>query len=90
LFNPRHEPIDINLLYTDLNDLGKLINTKLREKKVKKVKSVRITTAAGVHKKTRKNTTNSKNNNTSNGKKFSFKRTPKRRKFRNPIFLSLK
>jgi len=90
LFNPRHEPIDMNLLYSDLNDLGNLINTKLREKRVKKVKSVRIATAAGVHKKTRKKTTNSKNNNTTNGKKFSFKRTPKRRKFRNPIFLSLK
>jgi serine/threonine protein kinase len=90
LFNPRHEPIDINLLYSDLNDLGNLINIKLREKRVKKVKSVRMATAAGVHKKTRKNTTNSKNNNTTNVKTFSFNRRPKRRKFRNPIFLSIK
>jgi serine/threonine protein kinase len=99
LFNPRHEPIDMELLYSDLNDLGKLINIRLREKKGKRVKmSLKMTTARGVHKKTRKNTTNNTSSNTSNNttnnkfsnKSFSFKRRPKRRKFRNPIFLSLK
>ena len=100
LFNPRHEPIDMNSLYSDLNDLGELINIKLREKSIKKsVKmSLRMATAAGVHKKTRKNTNNNANNNInknannskSNSKLFSFKRRPKRRKFRNPILLSLK
>ena len=84
LFNPRHEPIDMNLLYSDLNDLGNLINNKLREK------SVKTTTAAGIHKKTRKNKTNNRSNNKYNGKTISFKRRPKRRKFRNPIFLSIK
>ena len=46
--------------------------------------------AAGVHNKTRKNTAKNTAKNTSNGKTFSFKRKPKRRKFRNPIFLSVK
>jgi hypothetical protein len=61
-----------------------LINNKLREKNVK------TTTAAGLHKKTRKNKTNNTSNNKYNGKTISFKRRPKRRKFRNPIFLSIK
>jgi len=92
LFNPRHEPIDMNLLYSDLNDLGNLISIKLREKMVKNTKrslkmSLKMSSkAAGVHKRTRKNTTNNKYN----GNTFSFKRRPKRRKFRNPFFLLLK
>jgi serine/threonine protein kinase len=94
LFNPRHTPIDMNMLYSDLNDLGNLINIKLRGKRFKNIKSVKMATAAGIHKKTRKNARNNainnantiNNINTNNGKTFSFKRRPKRRKFRNPIF----
>jgi len=92
LFNPRHTPIDMKILYSDLNDLGNLINNKLREKRFKK-HTVSLK-ASGVHKKTRKNTNTNTNTNTNinkySGKTFSFKRRPKRRKFRNPIFLSLK
>lgn len=88
LFNPRHTPIDMKILYSDLNDLGNLINNKLREKKLKK-QTVSLK-ASGVHKKTRKNTNTNANINKYSGKTFSFKRRPKRRKFRNPIFLSLK
>lgn len=91
LFNPRHEPIDLNLLYSDLNDLGNLIHNKLKETGIKSVKNTKMTPkAAGLHKKTRKNKTNNTSNNKYNGKTFSFKRRPKRRKFRNPIFLSIK
>ena len=90
LFNPRHTPIDMKILYSDLNDLGNLINNKLRGKRFKNIKSVKMVTAAGIHKKTRKNTNANTNTNINNGKIFSFKRRPKRRKFRNPIFLSLK
>ena len=95
LFNPRHEPIDLDLLYSDLNDLGNLINNKLREKGNKRVKNKKMSLkmsskAAGIHNKTRKNTTKNITKNTTNGKTFSFKRRPKRRKFRNPIFLSVK
>jgi serine/threonine protein kinase len=88
LFNPRHTPIDMKILYSDLNDLGNLINNKLREKRLKK-QTVSLK-ASGVHKKTRKNTNTNANINKYSGKTFSFKRRPKRRKFRNPIFLSLK
>ena len=95
LFNPRHEPIDLKLLYSDLNDLGNLINNKLREKGIKRVKNTKMifkmsSKAAGVHNKTRKNTSKNTTKNSRNGKTFSFKRRPKRRKFRNPIFLSVK
>jgi len=83
------------LLYSDLNDLGNLINNKLREKRVNRVKNTKMifkmsSKAAGVHNKTRKNTSKNTTKNSRNGKTFSFKRRPKRRKFRNPFFLSVK
>ena len=33
LYNQRHEPIDMNMLYSDLKDLGNLIHIKIRGKK---------------------------------------------------------
>jgi serine/threonine protein kinase len=92
LFNPRHEPINMNMLYSDLKNLGELIYFNLKSKNGTirlKRKSFRITKFANnsdIHKKTRKNKSNNKYIN----KKISFKRRPKRRKFKNPIFLSLK
>ena len=91
LFNPRHEPINMNMLYLDLKNLGDLIYVNLNRKNTTirlKRKSFRVTkfdTNSDIHKKTRKNKNEKKYNN-----KISFKRRPKRRKFKNPIFLSLK
>jgi hypothetical protein len=89
LFNPRHEPIDMDVLYADLKDLGHLFNIKLHGKKksssVSSTKSVEQNLGLGINKKTRKQ-----------NKKFrektlvSFNRKPKQKRFKNPIFLSLK
>jgi len=92
LFNPRHEPINMNLLYLDLKNLGDLIyiNLKSRNGTIRlKRKSFRVTkihATPDIHIKTRKNRNEIKYKN----KKISFKRRAKRRKFRNPVFLSLK
>jgi hypothetical protein len=113
LYNPRHEPIDMNELYTDLKILGDLLHIKLTGKKIsdkkisdkkvsdKKVSDKNINSgkkitssdtkkilnvlAKGIHKKTRKNNIiNDKNT------RVSFKRGPKKRRFKKPFFLSLK
>ena len=96
LYNPRHEPIDMNLLYSDLKDLGNFIHLKLKGK-VKTssliktnslIKTSSLNKAAGISKKTQKN----KNNKLINKSKtsISFKRRPKQKRFKNPFFLSLK
>ena len=95
LYNPRHEPIDMNMLYSDLNILGNLIHIKLRGKKKKSsisesssVKSFKKSSLIkmsdrgfGINK-TRKN----------KGEKtiISFKRKPQKKRFKNPVFLSIK
>ena len=80
LYNPRHEPIDTDTLFSDLKDLGNIMHIKLTGKKalssptsVTKKQSM-SGLAKGLHKKTR----------------VSFKRGPKKRRFKNPYFLSLK
>ena len=79
LYKPRHEPIDMDSLFSDLKDLGNIMHIKLTGKKAisspasitkKNVASL----AMGLHKKTR----------------VSFKRGRRKRKFKNPYFLSLK
>ena len=102
LYNPRHEPIDIDTLFSDFTILGELIHIKLTGKKNSDIKIVNINVtnirkssspnsdtkkhlAKGVYRKTRKN-------NLANNKKtrVSFRRGPKKRRFKNPYFLSLK
>ena len=89
LYSPRHEPIDMNMLYSDLEYLGKLINNKLNGKKKSRTisqKNFHLDKAEGLHKKTIKKNTKNKYN-----KSFvSFKRKPKQKRFKNPFFLSLK
>ena len=69
LYNPRHEPININALYSDLNDLSILfIKKKMDSAKGKK--------------KTRKINFSKSN--------ISFKRKPKKKRFKRPFLLSLK
>ena len=102
LYNPRHEPIDIDTLFSDFTILGELIHIKLTGKKNNDIKIVNINVtnirkssspnsdtkkhlAKGLYRKTRKN-------NLANNKKtrVSFRRGPKKRRFKNPYFLSLK
>jgi serine/threonine protein kinase len=91
LYNPRHEPINVNALYSDLKDLGNLFRIKLfgkfkRNKKSKKntrgIKSTSIEGYARGFKMTRKNNRYSKI--------ISFKRQPNKRRFKKPFLLSLK
>jgi serine/threonine protein kinase len=95
LYNPRHEPIDMNMLYSDLKDLGNLLHIKLKGKKKttksskssKSSKSIRLNNsyiAEGL--KTRKNKNSMFSKNESNTR-VSFKRIPKQKRFKNPILL---
>jgi len=92
LYNPRHVPIHMNELYTDFEDLGKLmyhtINDKNGPKTTEKTTpnkktSVSLKLANGIKSKTKKRKTTIKNNFK---KKFSFKRKPRVKRFKNPIF----
>jgi serine/threonine protein kinase len=88
LYNPRHEPIDMNMLYSDLKDLGNLIHIKITGKKKttstsSRTLSSRSGRASGI-KKTRKNRTNERKSS------VRFIRGPRVKRFKNPIFLSLK
>ena len=94
LYNPRHEPIDVNILYSELKELDYLFSNKLsytfKSKKPKKskkymrnVKSSSIEQDARGLKKTRRSFVSSKSS-------ISFKRLPNKRRFKNPFLLSLK
>jgi len=82
LYNPRHEPIDMNELYTDLKILGDLLQIKITGKRQVDTKKG---LAKGIHKKTRKNNIRNTKNT-----RVSFKRGPKKRRFKKPFFLSSK
>jgi serine/threonine protein kinase len=83
LYNPRHEPIDMDTLYSDFKIFSDLLHIKLTGKRDTNIEKKGL--AKGIHKKTRKN-------NLGNDKKtrVSFRRGPKKRRFKNPYFLSLK
>jgi len=92
LYNPRHEPINMNSLYLDLKDLGNLIYeiVKLKNKNNSNVNrssysSSRV--ASGVKNKTAKFRKSLKNTSKT---KVSFKRKPRVKRFKNPIFFNLK
>ena len=92
LYNPRHQPIDMKELYTDLKILGDLLHIKLTGKKpISSIKTLSPTSntkkslGKGIHKKTRKNKIKNDKNT-----RVSFKRGPKKRRFKHPVFLSLK
>ena len=88
LYNPRHEPIDMNMLYSDLKDLGNLIHIKISGKKKTtststRTPSSRSNKASGLRK-TRKHRVNE-------GKtSVRFIKGPRVKRFKNPFFLSLK
>ena len=91
LYNPRHEPININALYSDLKDLGNLfriklfdklkVNTKSRKNR-RGIKSSSIEGYARGLKITRKHNSYSKT--------ISFKRRQNKKRFKKPFLLSLK
>jgi serine/threonine protein kinase len=102
LYSPRHEPINMNILYYDLKDLGILIDIALREKKITR-SNTSFEKASGIHKNIKKSyikrktssikrKTSSIKRKTSSIKRktISFKRKPKQKRFQNPFFLSIK
>ena len=120
LYNPRHEPIDMTMLYSDLKDLGNLIHIKLRGKKkttsLSESSSAKSSTKSSSTKSstksssTKSSSTKSSSTKSSSSKKpdkasginnktrknrgerssVSFKRKPPPRRFKNPVFLSIK
>ena len=94
LYGPRHEPIDLKTLYSDLKALGDTMNITLTGKKrttssSSKSKSTLKEVDLGSGVKTRKNRRGSKQK--SNGKTLTVIRRDRRpRRFKNPIFLSVK
>jgi hypothetical protein len=107
LYNPRHEPIDMAMLYSDLKDLGNLIHIKMRGKK--KTSSLSVSSSVNLSSSkssasasssakalsTKKDKASGINNNKTRkniGERtsMSFKRKPKQKRFKNPLFLSIK
>jgi hypothetical protein len=93
LYGPRHEPIDMKMLYSDLKVLGDAMNITLTGKKrttsssSSKSSFKEIDLGSGV--KTRKNRRSSKQK--SNGKTLTvISRDRRPRRFKNPLFLSVK
>ena len=85
LYNPRHEPINMNQLYSDLKKLGNLLYftiNKVNNRNVSIKKSNNsYDNANGIYKKTKRNYIKEKSLH-----KISFKRRPNQRRFKNPIF----
>ena len=92
LYEPRHEPIDMTMLYSDLKALGDTLNITFAGKKrttssASKSTLKEVDLGSGV--KTRKNRRGSKKK--SSGKTLTvISRNNRPRRFKNPIFLSVK
>jgi hypothetical protein len=92
LYNPRHEPINMNSLYLDLKDLGDLIYETLKSKNKNNSSTNRSSysssrVASGIKNKTKRFRKSLKNISKT---KVSFKRKPRVKRFKNPIFLNSK
>jgi hypothetical protein len=95
LYGPRHEPIDLKTLYSDLKALGDTMNITIAGKKrttsssSKSKSTLKEFDDLGSGVKTRKNRRGSKQK--SNGKTLTVVTRDRRpRRFKNPIFLSVK
>jgi serine/threonine protein kinase len=80
MYNPRHEPIDMKNLFNDLNELGNLIHIVAHGKK----KTTSSQSLKGLASGIKKRRTKRKNISSI------FKRKKLIKKFKNPLFLSLK
>ena len=89
LYNPRHEPINMNSLYSDLKDLGELIYIQIKNKNKNKTNYTNsktitnATIARSIKNTTQKLRKTFKNNEKT---KVSFIRKPRVKRFKNPIF----
>ena len=78
LYSPRHEPINMNELFDDLNNLGNLIYIVKQN-----TSSIKLSNEIARGIKTKKYRKRKTSNNL-------FKRIPLKKRFKNPFFLSLK
>ena len=85
LYNPRHEPIDIDKLFSDFTILGELLRIKFTKKTSSPTINTKKRKAKDFNKKTRKNNLASEKKT-----RVSFRRGFKKRRFKNPYFLSIK
>ena len=87
LYNPRHEPINMNKLYSDLKDLGGLIYAIIKVKSEFMISETNDGVGGrGVKNKTKKIRRIIGKHKSS----FSIKRKTKVKRFKKPIFLNLK
>ena len=110
LYIPRHEPIDMNMLYSDFKDLGNLMYITMKSKKKNISVSSNTISRTSTNKSSSRNQSrkfktllspssesNKQGGNHNKTKKnkelrrnFLFQRKKKQKRFKNPIFLSLK
>lgn len=95
LYDPRHDPINMNMLYSDLKDLGSLIYAKLQNNNKTIIPNNYTSPAAsGIKKRTKrvKKTTKRVKKTLKNNSRisFSFKRKPRVKRFKKAIFLNFK
>ena len=100
LYNPRHEPIDLNKLYTDFEDLGTLINETVKGNVYNPYKTTYKNNTSKIESLSKKYNTqnNSVKTNTKKIRQlikksitsstFSFKRKQPVKRFKNPIFFN--
>jgi serine/threonine protein kinase len=85
LYNPRHEPIDMDTLFSDLTILGELLRIKFTKKQSSPIINTKKRKAKDFNKKTRKNNLVSEKKT-----RVSFRRGPPKRRFKNPYFFIYK
>jgi serine/threonine protein kinase len=85
LYNPRHEPIDMDILFSDLTILGELLRIKFTKKQSSPIINTKKRKAKDFNKKTRKNNLVSEKKT-----RVSFRRGFKKRRFKNPYFFIYK
>lgn len=83
LYKPRHEPINMKMLFSDLKNLGNLLNIHLTGKKMETSITIKSTSSKTIK------STSSKTKKNKSKTRFSFKRTPKKRRVKKSVFLSL-
>jgi len=88
LFEPRNEEIQMDKLYLDLKDLGKLIYENIEKKKTNSPTNSKKNTFSKTSKTSKKSS--NKNNTRKNKSSISFKRISKKNIFKKPFLLHLK
>jgi hypothetical protein len=81
LYNPRHQPINVNALYLELNNLEKLFLIKLNKKFKKNNRKIKTVKTSNIEEKVRSKGIKTRRNTT-----ISFKRQYKKKIFKKPFY----